>query len=305
MSLILAVMKLARARTLRERIEGLRAVAFNRKIDPAYAAELQGLLNEAQSSLSSGIASSHALQPLANPTDSCKDLVPLALGEKPILTAQHEALVDEWLDGWLNEGRLRDAGIRRPGPLLLHGATGSGKTMLTRYLAARLAERRRPVVVEAHRVVGSLLGETGSRLDKAFSAGANHSGFVVIEEIDGLAERRPAQGSDNASGTEHARITIALMRLLEASDFPVVATTNRSSALDPALLRRFDFALQFDLPSEEMRRSILSARLNAVPPDALVALPLAESLPKIDRIRRKQLLADLSLNEATARVLAA
>ena len=300
MSLSTYVLSLARARTQRDRLRVLQQVACDKRFNSDLQAEVRVLIDETQRAPDPRGGS---LRPVLNPSEVCSLLVPLRAGEKPVMAPAHEAIFEEWLAGWVEEVRLREANVLPPGPLLLCGPTGCGKTMITGYLASRLQSLRSAVVMEAHKIVNSFLGESSSNLSKAFDAAERNSGMLVIEEIDALAESRTNSGS--GADRENNRISVGMMRMIEGSSAPIIATTNRAEVLDTALLRRFEYKIQFPLPDESMRRSVLLQRFGPDVPQALVDMPLTESIPYVSRIRRLMALRNLSAVDALAALKAA
>lgn len=300
MSLTTQLLSLARCRTQADRIRVLQCAASDKRFNIDQQTELRTLLDEARRAPDPRV---RALRPILNPGDICKHLIPLRSGPKPVLTAKQGATVDEWVDGWMEAERLHDKGVPPPGPFLLCGPTGSGKSVLTNYLAERLTGIRSGVVIEAHKMVESHMGQTSANLDKAFEAANLNSGLIVIEEMDALAESRVDTGS--GADRENNRITVSLMRLIEASPAAIVATTNRPNSLDAALLRRFEYRLDLPLADEAMRRMVVARHFDGKAPDALVALPLTQSIPLVARIKRLVVMRSLSLDQATEAALAA
>lgn len=237
----------------------------------------------------------HKLEPMPlakmrSPIEICDDLALLVPGEPPMLPQNIWTEFEEWFDSWNNEAKLRTAKIVLPGPVLLYGPTGTGKSMLAKSIAKSMTGRQ-AVVMEAHRIVDSLLGGSGQRLDKAFRACEETHALMVIEELDGLTTMRSGQGS---CATENNRITIALMRMIELASFPIVATTNRADAMDPALLRRFEFKIELKPLNEEGRRALLTELFGEEPPPEILAMPLHESMPRVQRLKRRYFLRSLT-----------
>lgn len=279
----------------------LSGATCDKRFNPDQQMELRALLEEARRAPDPRAG---ALRPILNPADVCNLLQPISVGPDPVLTPEVHATIEEWIDGWLREAELLERSLRPPGPLLLYGETGGGKSIISQFIARRLSGVRRGVVIEVFRVIDSHMGQSGKNLEAAFEAVKANAGLVVVEEIDGIAETRKS-GTDSAD-RENNRNTIGLMRLIEACPAAVIATTNRIDSLDNALLRRFEYKLKIPLASEEMRRSILGRLLGAKEvPERLVSLPLSESVPLTQRVVRVAALKKLSLDDATVLLLAA
>lgn len=205
-------------------------------------------------------------------------LVDVAPGPDPFLSDTAAALLEEWISGWLAEPALAAASIPAPGPMLLHGAPGTGKTTTARAIARRFAEHRRAVALDAHRVTEQYMGATGANLAHAIDAAQRARAVLVIEEADALANRRSFASGAEAEG---ARTTIALMRLIESPAIPIVLTTNRLDALDPAVVRRCEYVVEMPEPSPARKLEIVARELGASPGcdvdhvDLVVAIPIA------------------------------
>lgn len=197
--------------------------------------------------------------------------------------------VADWIEGWKYARELAGAGLRGAGAMLLHGPTGTGKTTLARGLVNHLGRPAR--VIDAHDIVEVWMGNSARNLASGFRQAEGMGAFLVIEEIDALGGART--GLVGGGAQEDSRITIALMRLIEAAQFPVVATTNCLGNLDPALVRRFELKLEVPLVEERGRVKILKSILGRDPETSLVALPLVDSVPIAHRMRRREFIDSL------------
>lgn len=112
-------------------------------------------------------------------------------------------------------------------------------------------------------VVGRLVGETESRLRRAFrEARARAPTVMVLDEVEALCPRREAASSDL-----DRRMVATLLALLDGFQgldrVVVLAATSRPQALDPALRRpgRLDRELEVGVPGEAARGEILRVLL--------------------------------------------
>lgn len=156
--------------------------------------------------------------------------------------------------------RFKKLGIEAPNGVLLHGAPGTGKTMIAKALAH-----------ESHATFISLMGSElarkyigeGAELVRDVFALAEEKkpAIIFIDEIDAIASRRMDEGT---SGDREVQRT--MMQLFnemdgfrEKSGIKILAATNRIDVLDAAILRpgRFDRIIEIPVPEIEARKEIL------------------------------------------------
>jgi SpoVK/Ycf46/Vps4 family AAA+-type ATPase len=106
---------------------------------------------------------------------------------------------------------------------------------------------------------GRLLGETAARLRLVFDAISLQRGVYFFDEFDAIGTQR---SGPNDIG-EIRRVLNSFLQFLENDDGPslIIAATNHPELLDKALARRFDDVIVYALPSAEVARGILEARL--------------------------------------------
>ena len=144
-------------------------------------------------------------------------------------------LVDELMATVKAAEKLSQKGIRYLPSALLYGVSGSGKTMLARYIAHKAGKPF--VYMQFSNIVSSLLGSTQSNIGKIFDYARTFPCVLCLDEIDAIGM---ARGQQQEVG-EMDRIVIALMQELDRmpNDVIVIGTTNRFDRLDAALVRRF------------------------------------------------------------------
>lgn len=147
--------------------------------------------------------------------------------------------------------------------ILLHGPTGNGKTTIARHIAERaelpFIQLNTEAIVESH------IGSTGKNIQRALSQIIQPC-ILFWDEFDSVAEAR-GNGSSSSAAMENNRMVNSLLVNLEKLNAEVifVAATNRLSAIDMAILRRFDKQMEVPPPTgeEKLRFSMqLSAYYN-------------------------------------------
>lgn len=142
---------------------------------------------------------------------------------------------------------LQDKGIPYFATMILHGESGTGKTMLARYIAHKAGVPF--VYMRFSSIVSSYLGSTQSNIAKVFDYARNAPCVLCIDEIDAIGIKR----GDRNDVSEMSRVVIALMQEMDRlpNNIIVIGTTNRFDRLDPALVRRFSLSKKIDLLSYE------------------------------------------------------
>ena len=159
-------------------------------------------------------------------------------------------------------------GARTPRGVLLAGAPGTGKTLVSRAVAGEAA-------VPFFSISGSefaerFVGVGASRVRDLFAqATASAPSIVFIDEIDAVGRHRGAGvggGNDEREQTLN-QILVEMDGFDERTNVIVIAATNRPDVLDPALLRpgRFDRRVVLDLPDIKGREGILRVHMSGKP----------------------------------------
>lgn len=155
---------------------------------------------------------------------------------------------------------LDSIGARPIKGILFTGPPGTGKTMLAKIVARESGADF--YVVSGPEIVSKWLGDSESLLRRIFdAAGSSDRAIVFFDEIDSLAEKRDGD-THEATKRLVAQLLTEMDGFDERSDTNVIviAATNRVHDIDPALRRpgRFDWEIEFGLPTLEDREQILS-----------------------------------------------
>ncbi len=191
--------------------------------------------------------------------------------------------LEEIVDFLKNPQKFLDIGARIPKGVLLTGAPGTGKTMLARAVAG---EASVPFFyLSGSEFVEMFVGVGASRVRDLFLQAKKASPAIVfIDEIDAVGRVR---GHGMGGGNDEREQTLNQI-LVEMDGFEptekviVMAATNRSDVLDPALLRpgRFDRRVVLDLPDRNDREAILEVHSKEKPLEDDVRLRvIAERTP--------------------------
>ena len=131
--------------------------------------------------------------------------------------------------------------------LLLWGPPGSGKTEFVKYLGEKTG--RRVIVKKGSDILGMYVGQSEQNIRDAFREAESDHAILLFDEIDGLLQSRAG-----ASHSWEVTQVNELLQQMEEFDGIMVAATNFFTNLDPAVMRRFTFKLQFDFLDEDGKR---------------------------------------------------
>ena len=131
--------------------------------------------------------------------------------------------------------------------LLLFGPPGTGKTEFVKYLGKTLD--RKVLVVKGSDLLSKWVGESEQNIASAFRRAEAEHAILFFDEVDGLVQSR-----DNAQASWQVTQVNELLQQMENFDGVMVAATNFCKNLDPAIMRRFTFKLEFDYLDDDGKK---------------------------------------------------
>jgi proteasome regulatory subunit len=168
-------------------------------------------------------------------------------------------------------------GIDPPKGVLLHGAPGTGKTLLAKAVAHHTEATF--IRLAGSELVQKYIGEGARLVRELFQLAREKAPSIVfIDELDAIGSARY-----EASTSGDREVQRTLMQLLSEMDgfsprgeVKIIAATNRPDMLDAALLRpgRFDRLIEVPLPDAEGRQEILAIHTRRMALAGDVELPL-------------------------------
>jgi transitional endoplasmic reticulum ATPase len=157
-------------------------------------------------------------------------------------------------------------GHNMPRGILLHGPSGTGKTLLAKAVATQ--SEANFISVRGPELLSKWVGESERGIREIFKRARQSSPCVVFfDEIDSIAPLRGAGGENAVTERVVSQLLTELDGMENMHGVIVLAATNRADMIDPALLRpgRFDKIIQIPLPDKESRKSILKLNAEKIP----------------------------------------
>lgn len=157
-------------------------------------------------------------------------------------------------------------GHKMPRGILLHGPSGTGKTLLAKAVATQ--SEANFVSVRGPELLSKWVGESERGIREIFKRARQSAPCVVFfDEIDSIAPIRGAGGETAVTERVVSQLLTELDGMENMHGVVVLAATNRADMIDTALLRpgRFDKIIQIPLPDKESRKNILRINAKKIP----------------------------------------
>jgi transitional endoplasmic reticulum ATPase len=160
---------------------------------------------------------------------------------------------------------FQQLGIDAPSGVLLQGPPGTGKTLLAKAVANE--SNATFLSIDGPEIMSKYYGESEKQLREKFEEARDESPAIIfIDEIDAIAPKR-----DETGGEVERRVVAQLLSEMDGlearENVIVIAATNRSDSIDPALRRggRFDREIEIGVPNRDGRKEILQIHTRNMP----------------------------------------
>ncbi|RZN14718.1 MAG: AAA family ATPase [Methanosarcinales archaeon] len=156
-------------------------------------------------------------------------------------------------------------GIEPPKGILLHGPSGTGKTLIAKAVANESGAHF--IAIAGPEIMSKYYGESEHNMREIFEeASQNAPAIIFIDELDSIAPKR-----EEVTGEVERRVVAQLLTMMdgleERGEVVVIGATNRIDAVDPALRRpgRFDREIEIGVPDREERKEIFRIHTQGMP----------------------------------------
>ncbi|MHB8545238.1 MAG: CDC48 family AAA ATPase [Nitrosotalea sp.] len=157
-------------------------------------------------------------------------------------------------------------GHRMPRGILLHGPSGTGKTLMAKAVATE--SEANFISVRGPELLSKWVGESERGIREIFRRARQASPCVIFfDEIDSIAPIRGVGGETAVTERVVSQLLTELDGIESLHGVVVLAATNRADMIDTALLRpgRFDKIILVPLPDKEGRKKILAINTKEIP----------------------------------------
>jgi transitional endoplasmic reticulum ATPase len=157
-------------------------------------------------------------------------------------------------------------GHSMPKGILLHGPSGTGKTLLAKAVATE--SEANFISVRGPELLSKWVGESERGIREVFRRARQSAPCVIFfDEIDSIAPIRGIGGESMVTERVVSQLLTELDGIQSLQGVVVLAATNRADMLDTALLRpgRFDKLVFVPMPDKDARQKILEIQTREKP----------------------------------------
>jgi SpoVK/Ycf46/Vps4 family AAA+-type ATPase len=191
-----------------------------------------------------------------------------------VITNKIRSSLEEIIEENNKKDILNVYGLKPKQKLMFFGPPGCGKTLAAQVLSGIIGY---PLIyIRFDGVISSYLGETAGNLRKIFDFIKDGSWVIFFDEFDIIGKQR----DDPFEHGEMKRVVNNFLQMMDNfyGESLIICATNHQQLLDPALWRRFDEIILFDLPNKDNRIKLIKRNLRAFKTTSLDVPLLAEKM---------------------------
>ena len=188
--------------------------------------------------------------------------------ETPILSLNNKATLLQIVKEHKHATTLLSNNLEPSKTLIFTGPPGVGKTISARWLASELNLNLK--ILDLAMVMSSHLGKTGNNLKNVIDEAASTPCVLLLDEFDAIAKKR----GDESDIGELKRLVTVLLQAMDSWPHTsiLIAATNHPELLDPAVWRRFEQRIEFQLPDRDQIQEYLFQLTNLQNSDNIAPL---------------------------------
>lgn len=191
-----------------------------------------------------------------------------------VITNKIRSSLEEIIEENNKKDILNVYGLKPKQKLMFFGPPGCGKTLTAEVLSGIMGY---PLIyIRFDGVISSYLGETAGNLRKIFDFIKDGTWVIFFDEFDIIGKQR----DDPFEHGEMKRVVNNFLQMIDNfyGESLIICATNHQQLLDPALWRRFDEIILFDLPNKDNRIKLIKRNLRAFKTTLLDVSLLAEKM---------------------------
>ncbi|CAN7997366.1 unnamed protein product [Ixodes hexagonus] len=177
--------------------------------------------------------------------------------------------------------------------VLLHGPTGSGKSLLVRAIASKWPDKS-VFIVELQTFVLGAVQHDGKKMAKMLIRNfkKHNNGVLVFDNIDHLYEPNPPEVEKAPVAAVKEEVVALFKEIRENQDYKdlVLATANKPWLLDEDIKGAFHAKIFFPILTEQERLGVIKAELAKIRCPTYNDGDMADLVKKTERFSRYQLL---------------
>ncbi|WP_343673979.1 ATP-binding protein [Chitinophaga sp.] len=216
--------------------------------------------------------------------------------EEIFFTPENKAALGQVIKEYKYLDELKKYGLQIDNKILLHGQSGCGKTTTAKAIATAL--KKKITIVNLSNLVSARIGETAKNLQSLFALSARQKSVLFLDEFDLMGKTRD-NNEDNDVG-EMRRLVNSLIQEIDylPADSLLICATNHYEMIDPAILRRFQLKIKYELPSDADLEGYYDKMLAPFPAhlqdlDRKYGISYAEVKDYIHTTMKKRIIAEL------------
>lgn len=149
-------------------------------------------------------------------------------------------------------GNTYNSKVKRSLIILLHGTSGTGKTMLASVIASELEKLL--LRADLSQVTDKYIGETEKHLDELFELTNKCNCVLFFDEADAVFSKRTQLSS---SHDKYSNISVSyLLQKIDSFEGIIVMATNLINNFDEAFLRRINYIIKLPVPNSNSREKM-------------------------------------------------